>query len=1080
MDQGTDAERLLTEAEAALPTVLRALYADQLRDSFVAEENGRRFYALSDSEGKQVELRLDTAALPQPLLARTFTNTTTDRYVVQLADTLAPTRVGEVLSREVGELLAVRERTAVNGKPPLRNLLAPGAALPAHPELSDQDLGRVGQFNYLAARMNDAALTAPERREARDRFSTLIDESGLRPVAPASDEQEHTAETYAAKVRMDIALPHLRAQASDALEELAVPLERLSAVDARALGEARATRAAQEQAPQPLGEFPMPGLRPDGTPLPREELGQAAAVAAEQRTALSGRTLDQLRAEQAALPEGRYPQREVMIGGGAALAGRDPDVLLIDARGRWHVDPIKAIVQSADQVRHLRESGMGDPYQFADPKQRVPLPALQLWEDTAAARGPLVDGRANLSINAAGRLIAEISPADGSKPIKIEVKGSPLVATGIPPEIIPGANRQVPTVPEATEVLAEHLLSAGTPQALRAREQLLNLPDGEDRAAASLNVLTDPLVASVLQSSVNPRVAGATETLRATAAWEHARAAAPDRVLMGDEVGDGAYDPLVANNWVIAGVGGAAIANAEIILEANPEARVSMVGKDAPFVLHNDAQYTELRRKHDAQYGGDGRLVTYSDRYLGAVGTVTGPDGQVRLAALDSAGNPLGIEGDAYVACLGRISRTPETLDSLESWARASGGQIDGELVFDKDRQYLGYQLAFEADGERHSVHVTGAASRMLPGNIFSRDDMARLAVLDAKTTPPESGNVAAGFMATALQASHLARHRATEDSLDGPPMPPGQTAERPSASTLTSGIQTLSIAARSRSTTIQTPAEQAEQAAARAREAAKRLTAQAEQLRTVLGTDAAPGRRLYALVDARLTSAEDCLVRADAADQRANTIDGQVRALLDDKHEASRREQDLRERAALTRSGLLGQRKRLVTEADELAGQVARRTEQISTLRQQATDLHSEAEHLRAQAREQVDMVAGGSSHRPVSDRIAECRARLPQIAERAEKVDRQDYDYLVKQAADQHRAAEGHTRRAAELRKEAARQEQLPPAQRAREAAERSQALRQQAQRRAAEQARQVPGPRRRPPGYGAGSAGSGGISR
>lgn len=216
----------------------------------------------------------------------------------------------------------------------------------------------------------------------------------------------------------------------------------------------------------------MPGLRPDGTPLAREELRQAAAEAAEQRTALSDRTLDQLRAEQAALPEGQYPQREVMIGGGAALAGRDPDMLLIDARGCWHVDPIEAIVQSADQVRHLRQSGMGDPYQFADPKQRVPLPALQLWEDTAAARGPLVDGRANLSINASGRLIADITPADGSEPVRIEVKGSPLVATGIPPEIIPGANRQVPTVPEATEVLTEHLKAAGTPEALRARKQL--------------------------------------------------------------------------------------------------------------------------------------------------------------------------------------------------------------------------------------------------------------------------------------------------------------------------------------------------------------------------------------------------------------------------------------------------------------------------------------------------------------------------------------------------------------------------------------------------------------------------------
>jgi hypothetical protein len=580
------------------------------------------------------------------------------------------------------------------------------------------------------------------------------------------------------------------------MAELAVPIERLGPEDARALGEARAR--AQDTQVSALGaspSFPMPGLHADGTPIPREELGQAAAAVAEQRTALSGRTLDELRAEQATLPEGRHPQRQVMIGGGASLAGRDPDVLLVDARGRWHVDPIEAIVQSADQVRHLRQSGMGDPYQFAGPQQRVPLPALQLWEDTAAARGPLVDGRAGLGIGAEGRLIAEITPADGSSPVKVEVQGSPLVATGIPPEIIPGANRQVPTVPEAAGVLAEHLTAAGTPEALRARDQLLSLPAGEGRAAASLDALADPRVADALRAAGDPRVAGAAETLRATAAWERACAAAPGRVLMGDEVGDGDYNPRAANDWVIAGVGGAAIANAEIILQANPDAKVSMVGKDAPFVLKNDAQYMALRRAHDAEYGGDGRLVTYSDRRLGEVATVTAPDGKVRVAALDDQGRSLGIEGDAYVACLGRVSRLPHALDSVESWARESGGQVRGELLFDKDRQYLGYRLEFEAAGQKQTVDVTGAASRMLPGNVFSRDDMARLTALDPKTAPPESGNVSAGFMATALQGSHLARHRAAEGGPGGPsatptspnptptgPAPTGPTSAGPTA----------------------------------------------------------------------------------------------------------------------------------------------------------------------------------------------------------------------------------------------------------------------------------------------------------
>ncbi|MFJ2566574.1 hypothetical protein ACIO02_27195 [Streptomyces sp. NPDC087568] len=767
MDLSIDEIRLLAEAETALPMVLRDLYSDQLHGGSIHEQDRRRFFVLSDPAGERIELRLDTAALPQPLVARTFTNTTTDRYVIQLADTLQPAQVAQVLSREVGELLSVRDRSAVGGRVPLENLLASGTALPAHLELSDADVGRVGELNYLATRMNDAGLAAPERKEARDQFSALLDEVQLRPQAPTADANRAALEQYAANVRLDIARPYLRAEARDAMAELAAPIEELNAADARALAEARTTRATQAQAPQSLGEFPMPGLRSDGTPVPRDGLEQASAAAGQARTDLSSRTLDELRAEQAVLPEGRYPRHEIMIGGGAALAGRDPNVLLVDARGRWHVDPIKAIVQSADQVRHLRQSGMGDPYQFADAQQRVPLPALQLWEDTAATRGPLVDGRAELHISAEGRLIAEITPADGSPSVKVEIQGSPLIATGIPPEIIPGASRQVPTVPEAIDVLAEHLATTGTFEATGARDQLLALSEDEGSAPAALDLLADPQVTAALQASDDTRVTAATETLRATAAWEQARAVAPGRVLMGDEVGDGDYDPSVANDWVIAGVGGAAIANAEIILEANPDARVLMVGKDAPFVLHNDAQYTALRSKHDAEYGGDGRLVTFSGHYLGTVGTVTAPDGRIRLSALDSAGHPLGIEGDAYVACLGRVSRLPEAVAPLESWARSSGGRLRGELLFDKDRQYLGYSLEIAANGQQHRVDVTGAASRMLPGNVFSRDDMARLAVLDGRTAPPESGNVAAGFMATALQGSHLARHRAAQRGSD-------------------------------------------------------------------------------------------------------------------------------------------------------------------------------------------------------------------------------------------------------------------------------------------------------------------------
>lgn len=498
-------------------------------------------------------------------------------------------------------------------------------------------------------------------------------------------------------------------------------------------------------------------MRPDGTPHTREELSAASNEAARQRTTVGQETLDQLRAEAASLSDGRYPQRQIMIGGGGSLAGRDPDVLLVDARGRWHVDPIKGIVQSADQVRHLREVGW-NPYQFGDPKDRVSLSTLQLWEDTAAASGPLVDGRATLSLSEEGRLLAEITPMDGSPPVRVEVVGTPLVATGVPPEVVPGVDRQVPTVAEATEVLSSRLTTSGTPEALEARDRLAALPAGEGRAAASLEVLADPRVADALDTSTDPMVAGARTTLEATAKWEQASAAAPGRVLLGDEVGDGEYDPTVADNWVIAGIGGGAIANTEIILEGNPNARVTMVGTAAPWVLHNDSQYLAMRRQYDAELGGNGRLVTVANQRLGAIETVRTPEGEVRLKAQH-------VEGDAYVACLGRVARLPQAADTLDQWARQQGGQVRGELLFDKNEQYLGYRLRFQVADRQHTVDVTGAASRMLPGNVFSRDDMARLAVIDRKTAPAESGNVAAGFMATAIQGNNLAKHRAEQTS---------------------------------------------------------------------------------------------------------------------------------------------------------------------------------------------------------------------------------------------------------------------------------------------------------------------------
>ena len=84
----------------------------------------------------------------------------------------------------------------------------------------------------------------------------------------------------------------------------------------------------------------------------------------------------------------------VMIGGGAALAGRHPQMLVIDARHGWHAATYWALGQTADQLRPITGTGLGDPYEFALGQQRVPLAALRYWEDRAAARGPVINGSA--------------------------------------------------------------------------------------------------------------------------------------------------------------------------------------------------------------------------------------------------------------------------------------------------------------------------------------------------------------------------------------------------------------------------------------------------------------------------------------------------------------------------------------------------------------------------------------------------------------------------------------------------------------------------------------------------------------
>jgi hypothetical protein len=752
---GTSADQaaIIAQAESTLPMVVQSLYGYRLRSVELRDTDGDRHFALTDHQGNALTLRLDAVPLPSGVVARTYVNTTSDSHFVQLSDRMDPQQIGRALSHEVGEMLAVRDRAAAGVQRVREDLLTRGGPAADRFSLSEEDLGRVGELNYLAARMHDASLKDAQRAEARGEFSALLDHTGLRPVAPIEDAPSRALEQHAAELRRDAVDQHLTPLSKAAIRELAVPIDRLPSVDARALQDFRA-RAEQAQATiQPKlgaqGDYPMPGFRPDGSPIPRTELAKAAAEAAAARTEASRTTLEQLRAEASAT--GEWPTRKIVIGGGASLIGRDPDALLIDARGRWHLDPGEGIVQSADQVRDMHLTGLGDAHQFGDATSRVPRDAVRLWEDTLAVRGPVIDGQARLVAADDGYLYAHIrpndAPADGSQDVYVKVEGVPTIATGLPPEMVPGVDRAVVDLPEALDTLGRRLPTDDPVQQLLA---------GASSAQETLQLLRDAGVMDTLRA--DPQAIGALQTLDATAQWEHARAHAPGRVFIGDEIAENRFDPHAEGaprTWVIAGAGGTGVANAEIILEADPDARVTIVGPNLPPALENQVQFNAMRRRFHAEYGGDGRLTIdiHEDNRVGTVQMHTGPDGRPRFRAGK-------VEAEAYVGCLGRTSPLPQALQHLGDRARSTGSQVRGDLMFDRDRQYLGYGLTFEAGGRQHRVEVTGAASRFLPRDVFPPETRRALAAMDTRQVPAQSGNAAPGFAPAAWQASQLAAAR--------------------------------------------------------------------------------------------------------------------------------------------------------------------------------------------------------------------------------------------------------------------------------------------------------------------------------
>ncbi|MFF9034541.1 hypothetical protein ACF090_03610 [Streptomyces sp. NPDC014892] len=772
---------LIATMKRELRTVTSVVLGERFR-SFEEKltEDGREYFTVKDSQGGSADLWLDAIPMVSGMVANTMTNTTTDQYVVQISDRLPSGMLSRVLAHEVGELIAARDRSSTGLAPVRENLLSRETDLGDRRELSSRDHGRIAELNWLAAQASDMELPSPQRAEARADLSALLDHCGLRPTATVAEQEAHAAELEAAQTRSILSKDFLSSRAKRLIATLAHPIEHLDPTDATALQASRdAALRAERQVEAFIGRrevtMPMPGYDQNGLPLPRDQLKAASVQWAEYRAQISART-ERTIEEQLAREE--FPSRRVVIGGGASLTGRDPDALLIDAAGRWHLDPGQGIVQSADQDRDLAQWMGVDPHSTVEhPGHRVPIDAVRIWEDQLATRGDVVNGHARLRLGPNGELLAEIQrPAEDGReappPLWVACDGVPSIATGLTPEVVPGMPRGTDGVEsrsEAVRLIADRLgelEDEGLPHAGDLRTWLTDAERGGTDARTVLDVLKSSPLMEALTAGLGPgkaRIDNCFGALAATGKWETAREEAPGRALLGDEVAENRFDARETDDWVVAGSGGSGVANAEIILMQNPDAHVTIIGAPPPSALRHQVQFPAMEKA----YGGpDKKRLTIIRAQLGAVETYWDEEAkETRFQIPYEEG-----EGDntqrkvlragGYVASLGRTNPLPPALQVLANEVRDRSGEISGDLQFDKDDQYIGYGLTFTVHGKEHRVDVDGAASWQLPREIFAPESglQQQLNEMGARGLPAETGNAAPGFAPVARQSALRAR----------------------------------------------------------------------------------------------------------------------------------------------------------------------------------------------------------------------------------------------------------------------------------------------------------------------------------
>ncbi|MFG2994833.1 hypothetical protein ACGFZK_36990 [Streptomyces sp. NPDC048257] len=456
------------------------------------------------------------------------------------------------------------------------------------------------------------------------------------------------------------------------------------------------------------------------------------------------------------LPENSRRPLSIMIGGGPAALARPAGALLVDDRnGPFHRGVLAELGHAPDQLRHLESYGL-NPYEYAAPGGRVPSMAVRSWLDRLAVSGPVIDGAAELAVDQERRLVAAIHRKGAADRLIVDVDGIPTLAPGLPAQLVPGTGPALYSFDRAAGVLLAELVRMG--------------PVASGPAAALVEVLDDrggPAAVLAWLDRVDPEllvpVSEPIDAIRAFAAFLRATEDAGGPLCFGDELVHGRLAVTAADSWIVAGGGDHALAAAEAALTGNPAARVTVVAGSIDTAAANTARYFDLRRRHVADDGGDGRLEFRTGAEPGPISvTDTG-----RYAEG-------GVEADGYAASIGRARMLPRAVAKLAWWARERRGQVSGSLLFDSDRQYLGYRLHFAAEDLLHRVDVAGAASWFPPADVFPAELADQVEAMGRRAVPPESGSTPTDLLAVAQQAARLAAARRRGTVRETPAVPEG------------------------------------------------------------------------------------------------------------------------------------------------------------------------------------------------------------------------------------------------------------------------------------------------------------------